>query len=138
MYYPELGCSILSTFFYVIFFIQLDLIKLKKLFMILRKNLFILILLLLNSFVDVISTEPNYHSSFIKELKKCFGVENKDNCEEMILLTERMQLREYYKGNIKCQTSLLGLQTELIRNIYFDGEKDNVSGKIIPSLIKNC
>ena len=45
---------------------------------------------------------------------------------------------EYYKGNLKCQTSILGLQTELIRNIYFDREKDNISGKTIPSLIKNC
>jgi len=86
----------------------------------------------------MISTEPYYHSSFLKELKKCFETENEDNCEEMILLTERMQLREYYKGNLKCQTSLLGLQTELIRTIYFDREIDNVYGKTIPSLIKNC
>ena len=86
----------------------------------------------------MISTEPSYHSSFLKELKKCFEVKKKDKCKEMILLTERMQLREYYKGNLKCQTSILGLQTELIRNIYFDREKDNVAMKIIPSLIKNC
>ena len=49
-----------------------------------------------------------------------------------------MHLEEYYKGNLKCQTSILGLQTELIRNVYFDKEKDNVFGKAIPSLIKNC
>ena len=103
-----------------------------------RKYLFILIFFALNCFVDTISTEPNYSSSFLNELKKCFESEKKDKCKEMILLTERMQLREYYKGNLKCQTSILGLQTELIRNIYFDKEKDNVSGKIIPSLIKNC
>ena len=103
-----------------------------------RKNLFILIFLLSNCFVDMISTEPNYHSSFLKKLKKCFESEQEDKCKEMILVTERMQLKEYYKGNLKCQTSILGLQTELIRNIYFDREKDNVSGKTIPSLIKNC
>ena len=86
----------------------------------------------------MISAESYYHPSFLKELKKCFEAEKEDKCKEMILLTERMQLREYYKGNLKCQTSILGLQTELIRNIYFDREKDNVFGKAIPSLIKNC
>ena len=106
--------------------------------MILRKILFILTFSLLNGFVSKISTKPYYHSSFLKEVKKCFQAENEDKCKEMILLTERMQLREYYEGNLKCQTSILGLQTELIRNIYFDKEKDNVSGKTIPSLIKNC
>ena len=106
--------------------------------MISRKNLLILIILVLNCFVEIISAETFYHSSFLKELKKCFESDKEEKCKEMILLTERMQLREYYKGNLKCQTSLLGLQTELIRNIYFDREKDNVSGKTIPSLIKNC
>ena len=83
-------------------------------------------------------TKPNYHSLFLKELKECFEAENEDKCNEMILLTERMQLREYYNGNLKCQTSILGLQTELIRNIYFEKNKNNISWKTIPSLIKNC
>ena len=106
--------------------------------MIVRKNLLILIFFVFNLFVDMISTEPYYHSSFLKELRKCFESDKEDKCKEMILLTEQMQLKEYYKGNLKCQTSILGLQTELIRNIYFDNEKDNVYGKTIPSLIKNC
>jgi len=106
--------------------------------MITRKKLFILIFLVLNCFVDMISTESYYHSSFLKKMKKCFKTENKDKCKEMILLTERMQLREYYEGNLKCQTSILGLQTELIRNIYFDKGQDNKTVKTIPFLIKNC
>ena len=106
--------------------------------MIVRKNLLILIVFGLNCFVERISTETYYHSSFLKELKQCFESDKEEKCKEMILLTERMQLREYYRGNLKCQTSILGLQTELIRNIYFDREKDNRSGKTIPSLIKNC
>ena len=86
----------------------------------------------------MLSTEPYYHSSFLNELRKCFDSEIEDKCNEMILLTERLQIREYDEGNLKCQTSILGLQTELIRNIYFDKEKYNVSAKTIPSLIKNC
>ena len=106
--------------------------------MIVRKNLFILIFFSFNCFFDMILTEPYPHASFLKEMKKCFKTENQDKCKEMILLTERMQLKEFYKGNLKCQTSLLGLQTALIQNIYFDREKDNISWKTIPYLIKNC
>ena len=97
-----------------------------------------MILLAFNCVVEMISAEANHNSLFLKELKKCFETENYYKCKEMILLTERMQLREYYKGNFKCQTSILGLQTEIIKNIYFDKNKDNVSGKTISSLIKNC
>ena len=106
--------------------------------MILRKKFFISLLLVFNCFLQMTSTEPYYHSSFLNELKKCFETENDDKCKEMIYITERMQIEEYYKGNLKCQTSILGLQTELIRSIYFDRKKDNVSEKTISSLIKNC
>ena len=103
-----------------------------------RKNSFVLIFLVLNCFVQRLSTESYYHSTLLKELKKCFEAEKQDKCKELILLTERMQLKEYNEGNLKCQTSILGLQTELIRNIYFNMEKDNVFWKTAPSLIKNC
>ena len=105
--------------------------------MFLRKNLLLVIILVLGSNVEIISTE-SYHSSFLQDLKKCFEIKNDDECKKKILLTERMQLKEYYKDNLKCQTSILGLQTELIRNIYFEKNKNNVSWKTIPSLIKNC
>ena len=105
--------------------------------MILRKNLFILIIFVLISFVEMISAE-SYHSSFLQDLKKCFETKNDGKCKEKILLMERRQLKEYYNGNLKCQTSILGLQTELIRNVYFERNKDNLSWKTIPSLIKNC
>ena len=106
--------------------------------MFLRRNLFTLIFLSLSCFQDVVLTEPYSYSSFLKELKNCFKTENEDKCKKMILLTEQMQLKEYDKGNLKCQTSILGLQTELIRNIYFDSYKDYKLLKTIPSLIKNC
>ena len=106
--------------------------------MIVRKNLLILIFLILNCFCQTLSAESHKHSSFLKEVKKCLKPAIDNKCKEMILITERMQMDEFYKGNLKCQTSILGLQTEVIRYIYFDREKDNVSGKTIPSLIKNC
>ena len=104
----------------------------------LKKNLLIFILLIFNCFVEIISAGSYSNPSFLKELKKCFETKNEYKCKEMILRTERMQLREYNKGNLKCQTILLGLQTELIRNFYFNKNQDKLSGKTIKSLIKNC
>ena len=106
--------------------------------MILRRNLLIVIFLIFNCFVEMISTESYLNSSFLNELKKCFENVIDIKCKKMVLYTERMQISEYYEGNLKCQTSLLGLQSELIRNIYFERHKDYVSGKTIPALIKNC
>ena len=106
--------------------------------MIVRKNLFILVFLVLNGFFEMILTQSFYPSSFLKELQKCYESENDVKCQEMILLAERMQLREYYEGNLKCQTSILGAQTELIRNIYFGRNKDDISKETTSSLIKNC
>ena len=105
--------------------------------MYLKKNLLLAIIFVLNSNCEMILTE-SYYSSFLQDLKKCFETKTIDNCHEKILLTERMQLREYYNNNLRCQTSILGLQTELIRNIYFEKNKNNISWKTIPSLIKNC
>ena len=103
-----------------------------------RKNFLIVVPLALNCLVEIISAEPFLNSSFLTELQQCFETDNDDKCKEIILRTERIQLSEYYKGNLKCQTSILGLQTELIRNIYFDIKIDNFSGETISSLIKNC
>ena len=103
-----------------------------------RKNLSILIFLILNCFCQALSAESHKHSSFLKEVKKCLKPTIEYKCKEMILITERMQMDEFYKGNLKCQTSILGLQSELIRHIYFDRDIENESKKTIPSLIKNC
>ena len=59
-------------------------------------------------------------------------------CKNIILYTESLQLRAYSKGNFRCQSSLLGVQTELIRKIYIN-KSENISPKIsIPFVIKNC
>ena len=103
-----------------------------------RKNLSILIFLILNFFCHALLAESHKHSSFLKEVKKCLKPTIEYKCKEMILITERMQMDEFYKGNLKCQTSILGLQSELIRNIYFVRDKNYFSENIIQSLIKNC
>ena len=75
---------------------------------------------------------------FLDELTYCLELESKDKCDYIIAEIENTQLDQYEKGNFKCQTSLLGLQTELIKSIYFDQTNDRFKGFTIPFVIKNC
>ena len=59
-------------------------------------------------------------------------------CKNIINYTESLQLREYSKGNLRCQSSLLGAQTELIRKMYINKSKNNSPNISIPFVIKNC
>ena len=74
----------------------------------------------------------------IRNIRNCFTIQDYEVCKQMVVELERIQLIEYEKGNIKCQTSLLGVQTELVRNIYFDIPREHKPGKTISSVIKNC
>jgi len=72
------------------------------------------------------------------ELKICLKKNNFENCKKLILITEKLQIEASNKGNFKCQSTLLGIQSELIKNLYFE-KYDNRSNSIITSnLIKNC
>ena len=74
----------------------------------------------------------------INNLDYCLEVKLNNQCKNLISKIETIQIKEYELGNFKCQTSLLGVQTELIKIVYFD-LKDNRANLITPPyLIKNC
>ena len=102
------------------------------------KNLVSVIFLLLNCFSQVVLSDSLLNSAFLRDLENCFAIKNNVNCRKFVIQSEKMQLNEYAKGNLKCQTSILGLQTELIRSIYFKTNNKESFGKSIPYLIKNC
>ena len=73
----------------------------------------------------------------LEELKTCLRKSNFKECKKLILIMERLQIEASNKGNFKCQTTLLGIQSELVKNFYL--EKNDVSSEFInPDLIKNC
>ena len=105
-----------------------------------KKNYFILLILF---FFNIL---PHYSLAEIsiidyldfEELKKCLRKSEFDECKELILIMEKLQIEESNKGNLKCQSTLLGIQTELIKNLYF--EKNEILPEPITysNLIKNC
>ena len=104
-----------------------------------KKQLFVFTILFLCGFFEVSLSETYANKSIlIKKIIDCSNNPILKKCHNIISYTETIQLREYDKGNYRCQTSLLGAQTELIKTIYFD-KRINDSRKIsIPFVIKNC
>ncbi len=74
----------------------------------------------------------------LDELKICLRKSNLKECRKLILIMEKLQIEASNNGNYKCQSTLLGIQTELIKNVY--SEKNNIFPETIISsnLIKNC
>ena len=111
-----------------------------KKFVLKNKNFFILLIVILlnvlpNSSFATISI-VNYLT--LDELKTCLREGNLEECQNLILIMEKLQIEASNKGNFKCQSSLLGVQTEIIKNFYF--EKNDILSQptIYSNLIKNC
>ena len=77
-------------------------------------------------------------SEILKKSNECFTDLQHKVCNNLFLGMEKMQSFESEQNRYKCQTSLLGLQTELIEAYFFDKFKINKKGIMIPYVIKNC
>ena len=77
-------------------------------------------------------------SEILRKSNECFKNFQHKVCSNLFLEMEKMQLIESEQNRYKCQTSILGLQTELIEAYYFKKLKKNQNGIMIPYVIKNC
>ena len=77
-------------------------------------------------------------SEFLRKSNQCSKDFQNKICIDLILETEKMQLIESEQNRYKCQSSILGLQTELIEAYFFKKLKKNKKGIMIPYVIKNC
>ena len=74
----------------------------------------------------------------LNELKTCLRKSNLKECQNLILIMEKLQIEASNKGNFKCQSTLLGIQTELIKNLFFEKNEIPLEPIIHSNLIKNC
>ena len=78
-------------------------------------------------------------SEILKKSNECFKDFQYKVCNNLFLEMEKIQLVEYEQNRYKCQTSILGLQTELIEFYYFKKKiKNNKKAIMISYVIKNC
>ena len=92
--------------------------------------------LLLSNFV-IAETIPT-KSKILKESSDCIKDSQTQVCKELVYEIEKLQLVVFDQNRFKCQSSLLGLQTEIIEAYFFKNFSNERISLMIPFVIKNC
>ena len=111
-----------------------------KKFVFKNKNFLIfLIVIILNVLPNISFSAINYLNYLnLNELKTGLRKSNLEECQNLILIMEKLQIEASNEGNFRCQSTLLGIQTELIKNLYFEKNEILPEPIIHSNLIKNC
>ena len=92
--------------------------------------------LLLSNFV-IAETIPT-KSKILKESSDCIKNSQTQVCKELVSEIEKLQLVEFDQNRFKCQSSLLGLQSEIIEAYFFKNFLNERISLMIPYVNKNC
>jgi len=92
--------------------------------------------LLLSNFV-MAETIPT-KSKILKQSSDCFKDSRTQICKELVFEIEKFQLVIFDQKRFKCQSSLLGLQTEIIETFFLKNSLNEKISFMIPYVIKNC
>ena len=77
-------------------------------------------------------------SKILKQSKECIKDSQNQLCIELISQIEKLQLIVFDQNKFKCQSSLLGLQSELIEVYFLKNFSNEKNLFMIPYVIKNC
>ena len=77
-------------------------------------------------------------SKILKQSSKCIKDSQNQVCWELVSQIEKLQLLLFDQNKFKCQSSLLGLQSELIDAYFFKNSSNERISSLIPYVIKNC
>jgi len=92
--------------------------------------------LLLSNFV-MAETIPT-KSKILKEASYCIKYSQAQVCKELISEIEKLQLLVFDQNRFKCQSSLLGLQSEIIEAYFLKNFSNERISFTIRHVIKNC
>ena len=77
-------------------------------------------------------------SKILKQTSECIKNSQNKVCIELVSQIEKFQLVVFDQNRFKCQSSLLGLQSEIIEAYYFKKFPNDRISLMIPYVIKNC
>ena len=77
-------------------------------------------------------------SKILKQSSECIKDSQNQICRELVSQIEKLQLLEFEQNRFKCQSSLLGLQSELIEAYFLKESYNEKMSFMIPYVIKNC
>ena len=92
--------------------------------------------LLLSNFV-MAETLPT-KSKILKQSNDCFKDSRTQICKELVSEIEKLQIVVFDQNRFKCQSSLLGLQSEIIEAYFLKNFSNKKTSFMIPYVIKNC
>ena len=92
--------------------------------------------LLLTNFVMAETIPTKY--KILNEANSCINDSQAQVCKELVYEIEKLQLFVFDQKRFKCQSSLLGLQTEIIEAYFFNNFSNESNSLMIPYVIKNC
>ena len=76
-------------------------------------------------------------SKILKKSSYCFTDSRTQICKELVSEIEKLQLEVFDQNRFKCQSSLLGLQTEIIEAYFFQNSSNKRISFMIPYVNKN-
>tara|TARA_Y100000991_G_C21714680_1_gene239492 strand:+ start:297 stop:554 length:258 start_codon:yes stop_codon:yes gene_type:complete len=77
-------------------------------------------------------------SKILKQSSHCIKDSQNQVCKELVSEIEKLQLAVFDQNRFKCQSSLLGLQSEIIEVYFFKNFSNERISFMIPYVIKNC
>ncbi len=77
-------------------------------------------------------------SKILKQSNDCVRDSQIQVCKELVSEIEKLQLVVFDQNRFKCQSSLLGLQSEIIEAYYLKNSLKKKISLMIPYVIKNC
>ena len=77
-------------------------------------------------------------SKILKQSSDCIKKSQTKVCKELISDIEKLQLVVFDQNKFKCQSSLLGLQSEIIEAYFLKNFSNKKISFMIPYVIKNC
>ena len=97
--------------------------------------LFLKFLLLSNwAIAETIPTKSN----ILKKSRNCIKESQTQVCKELVFELEKLQFLVFDQNRFKCQSSLLGLQSEIIEAHFLKNLSNKKISFMIPYVIKNC
>ena len=92
--------------------------------------------LLLSNFV-IAETIPT-KSKILKQTSECIKDSQSQICKELVFEIEKFQLVVFDQNKFKCQSSLLGLQSEIIRAYFLKNFSNERISFMVQYVVKNC
>ena len=74
----------------------------------------------------------------LRQSSECIRDSQNQLCRELVSQIEKLQLFVFDQNRFKCQSSLLGLQSELIEAYFLKNIYNERISLLTPYVIKNC